>query len=256
MTPPNLYSPRSIRRQRHALHIQRRISQIAALPLWPLALLWLRHVRGYRIRRLAAVRAQARALLRQTQGPVLICPNHLTWIDSLLVQWAISSPWQLLTGFRFFAWNTPEQANFYRSVWLKGLCYVGKCLPIRRGGERRAQRVVLAKLGWLLERGELVMIFPEGGRTVTGRVDADSMSYGVGGIANTVEGCRILCVYLRGEKQVEKTVLPVRDQVFSVRFALITPDANETGLRGARETARGIGQTLVRLENDHFADRQ
>ncbi len=258
--PPSSYSPRSTssltRRQRQALHVQRRISQIAALPLWPVALLWLRYVRGYRIRQLAAVRAQVRAVVWQGQGPLLISPKNQTRVDSLILQWAISSPWQLLTCFRHFAWNTPEQANFSRSVWLKGLCYVGKCLPIRRGGERTAQRVVLAQLSWLLEHGEFVMIFPEGGRTVTGRVDAANMSYGAGGIAKGVDGCRVLCVYLRGDEQSEKTILPVRDQEFSVRFALITPEASETGLRGARETARQIGQALVSLENDYFADRK
>lgn len=251
---PEASAPILGRRPRSALTIQRRISQLTGLVLWPLTLAWLKHVRGYRIHGLRSVREQARSLLRQAQAPVLVCPNHLTWIDSLLVQWAISSPRQLLTRFRLFAWNIPEQANINVSIWLRLACYVAKCLPIRRGGERRAQQQVLDKLDALLLRRELVMVFPEGERSPTGRVDAEGVSYGAGRIANSVPGCRILCVYLRGDKQRKKSILPDRNQAFSLRFALIDPVAPRPGLRATRTTARQIGQTLARLEEEHFEE--
>jgi hypothetical protein len=239
--------------ERLALELQRRLGQAAALLLWPLALLWMRWLRGYRIDHLAQVRRRARGLLRQAGGAVLICPNHLTWIDSLLVQWAISSPWELLPRFHRFAWNVPEANNFSRNLWLRCTCYLAKCLPIRRGGERGTQRRVLIKLVHLLRGGEAVMLFPEGGRSRAGRVDPRSISYGAGRIANSVPGCRVLCVYLRGEKQQLATLLPQRNQRFRVEFALLRPIAQRPGLRAARETALLIGETLAALEKRHFA---
>ncbi len=270
-TPPNWSSPRSpekrrraardtylkvpaasSRRQRWALALQRCLSRAAALPLWPLALFWMRWVRGYRIEDLRATRARARALLRRAPGPLLVCPNHLTWIDSLLVQWAIASPWQLLTQFRVFAWNVPEANNFSHNRWLRGACYLAKCLPIRRGGDRAGQRRVLSKLVTLLRQRELVMLFPEGRRSRSGRVEASTVAYGVGKLANAVPGCRVLCIYLRGEKQQSRTVLPERRQRFRVRMTLLNPGQPRSGLRAARTTALEIGAELAGLEEEYF----
>ncbi|TFH24909.1 MAG: 1-acyl-sn-glycerol-3-phosphate acyltransferase [Myxococcales bacterium] len=241
---------------RSSLRRQRFLGHLVGLTLvWPATLAWLRVWRGYRIHDLATVRRRARALLRTAPGPVLVCPNHLTWIDSLLVQWALCSPLDLLRSFRLFAWNVRERSNFGRNLWLRLYCYIGKCVPIVRGGDRGEQKAVLDKLAYLLRRRELVLVFPEGGRSDRGRVDVDSITYGVGRIATSVENCRVLCVYIRGSRQQGRTILPEPRQSFGVEMAMIEPRAEGTGLRAMRDTARQIGRELSRLEERYFACR-
>jgi len=242
--------------ERTDLAVQRGLGYLVGMSLlWPVTLAWLKYARGYRIRNLAAVRRRARALLRKAPGPVLICPNHLTWIDSLLVQWAISSPTQLLRSFRLFAWNVPERTNFGRNLWLRLYCYLGKCIPIVRGGDKGEQKETLDKLAYLLRKRELVMVFPEGGRSERGRVELDRITYGVGRIATAVEDCRVLCVYVRGSRQEGRSVLPEPSQTFGVEMALIEPQPEGSGLRATRDAAMQIGRELSRLEERYFACR-
>ncbi len=41
------------------------------------------------------------------------------------------------------------------------------------------------------------MIFPEGGRTRTGRVDTEGFSYGVGRFVKEFPDLKVMCLYLR-----------------------------------------------------------
>ena len=108
----------------------------------------------------------------------------------------------------------------------------------------------------MLKRGDLVMIFPEGSRAPSGRVETKDLSYGVGSIVNGVENCRVLCVYLRGDRQTERSILPARNQSFTIDMTLIKPQNDKTGLRAMRETALQIGRELTGLEQRYFACRQ
>lgn len=211
---------------------------------------------GYRIRNLSLIRQKTLKLIENASGPVLICPNHLTWIDSMLVQWALFSPLDLPFSFRYFAWNLPERANFWSNLPLRLMCYLGKCIPITRGGDRGGQRIVLEKTRHLLEEGELVLVFPEGGRSTGGKLDRSRYAYGVGQIVGSVRDCHVLCVYLRGDRQRQSTLLPERNQAFSVAIELIRPSANKRGFRGSVEIARNIVDVLADLEDRFFAHRQ
>ncbi|MDP3937297.1 MAG: lysophospholipid acyltransferase family protein, partial [Deltaproteobacteria bacterium] len=226
---------------------------VGALFLWPLVVGWMRCIRGYRIRELEQVRRRARRLLTEACGPVLICPNHLTWIDSLLVQWAITSPRQVLASYRLFAWNTPEQTNFYAKFWLRLGCYLGKCIPVVRGGDRAQQNLALEKLSHLLRRGELAMVFPEGSRSRTGRIDLEHLAHGIGRLVKEVENCRVLCVYMRGDRQDGRSVLPPAGQRFSLDMELIEPRSDKKGLRATREIVMQIADKLVDMEDRYFA---
>ena len=44
----------------------------------------------YRIPRMRAVRRQFREICKTHDGPLLICPNHLTMVDSAIVMWALA----------------------------------------------------------------------------------------------------------------------------------------------------------------------
>ena len=91
---------------------------------------------------------------------------------------------------------------------------------------------MLEKVQHLLRSGEVVMVFPEGQRSRSARVELESAAYGVGRIVSSVPGCRVLCLYLRGDGQHEMSDAPARGEVFRGRLALIEPKSDERGLRG------------------------
>ena len=99
------------------------------------------------------------------------------------------------------------------------------------------------------------MVFPEGGRSRSGRVDVTSAAWGVGRVVRSA-GCRVLCVYLRGDAQVGHTDLPIRGDTIRARLALLEPKTDHAGLRGSRELARQILGRLAELEREHFDARR
>ena len=108
-----------------------------------------------------------------------------------------------------------------------------KCIPVERGGDRREVGRVLERFSCLLSRGDVGLIFPEGGRSRSGRVDVDASTYGVGRVVKALPGCRVLCVYLRGEGQTTYTDAPARGERFRVRFASLEPKTEHGGMRGS-----------------------
>ena len=82
------------------------------------------------------------------------------------------------------------------------------------------------------------MIFPEGGRSRTGRVEPDSATYDVGRLIRSVPGCRVLCVYMRGEAQRAYSDIPARGERFRLSLCEIEPKSGHTGLRASRDVAR------------------
>jgi hypothetical protein len=233
---------------RRRLAAQRVVGHLLA-PLWIFgAALVLRFVYGYRIEGRAEARAVYRALRSGNRTPLLVCANHLTLVDSVLVAWALGSPAWYLLHFSALPWNVPERRNFAASWWSRGLVYLLKCLPITRGGDRREISGVLSRVSYLLETGEVVLIFPEAGRSRSGRIDVEAAAWGVGRIVGSVPGCRVLCVYLRGERQARFSDLPERGQRFRVELALLEPKSDLKGLRRSMDLSRQIVTQLAEME--------
>jgi hypothetical protein len=238
----------------HAL--QGAVSRLTG-PLWlPLAALFLRFGLGYRIEGLREVRRQARDLRDGSPGPLLICANHLTMIDSFLVSWALAPTSGYLVRFHELPWNLPEARNFAASWWSRILSYLAKCIPIVRGGSREDAAAVLARVTHLVRRGETALVFPEGGRSRSGRVDTDEPAWGVGRIVGAIPGCRVLCVYLRGRGQESWSSIPARGDRFFVSMACIEPKSDHRGVRRSRDLARQVIAQLARMERDFFDGRQ
>jgi 1-acyl-sn-glycerol-3-phosphate acyltransferase len=210
---------------------------------------------GYRIDGIAEARRLYRKIRSRRRAPLLICANHLTMIDSALIAWALGSPWWYVWRFSALPWNVPEQANFAATRWQRALAYVFKCLPIARGGSREEVAGVLARLAEVLETGEAGLVFPEGGRSRSGRVEEASAAYGVGRVVRSVPGCQVLCVYLRGDAQETYTGIPMRGDRFRVALRVIEPKSDHTGLRGSRDVARQIVRVLAEMEREHFEGR-
>lgn len=236
--------------------VQRAIAWLMA-PLWvPFAALVMRFGLGYRIRDVARHRARYRELFRESQAPLLVCANHLTMIDSFLVGWTLGNPFWFLVHFDRLPWNVPEASNFAARLWSAAATYLAKCVPVSRGGRREDVARVLERIVHLLHRGEVAVMFPEGGRSRTGRVDVDQSAWGVGRVVAAVPDCRVLCVYLRGDRQDTWGTIPARGDRFEVLTECIEPKSDHRGARRSRDLARQITTQLARLEGEYFDGRQ
>ena len=207
----------------------------------------------YRIRNAAELRSRYRTLVRESEGPVLICANHLTMIDSMLVAWALGGSWWWVFNYRRMPWNLPEYHNFAAHWHNRALAWLAKCIPVVRGGKRTEVSGVLKRIQHLLSKGETALIFAEGGRSRTGRVQLDAVADGVGRIMNSVRGCQALCVYLRGDSQQSWSTFPARGDSFYVDFELFNPDSEYSGLRRSRDFARQIVGRLASMEERYFS---
>ena len=236
--------------------VQREIGRLLS-PLWtPVAVAVMRFGMGYRIHGLDAVREKYASIREQSSAPMLICANHLTMIDSFLVAWALSPTWRYCVHYDELPWNVPERKNFASTLWERVSAWVMKCIPITRGGTRGEVAAVLDRITRLTERGELALIFPEGGRSRTGRVQVDDAAWGVGRIVGAIPGCRVLCVYMRGRKQDTWSRLPERGDVLDVEIECIEPKSDARGVRRSRDFVRQIVGQLASMEKDHLHGRQ
>lgn len=234
------------------LRLQTALGFLTSWLLAPLYFFFLRG-RGYRIRNLDKVRRQWAELMENHKGPWLICGNHLTLIDSVIMIYALVSLGGHVMKFQRLPWNLPERANFQRSLFMTILCYLSKCIPVSRGGDREEMQATLAKCNYLLERQQIIMVFPEGRRSRTGRVDTENFSYGVGRFLQDHQDCRVLCVYLRGDAQATYGDLPRRGDTFTITMDAFMPGMPAgQGLRAQRDLAGQIVRRLAQMEEDYF----
>ena len=152
-------------------------------------------------------------------------------------------------------WNTPEREHFASTWWKLALVWLMKCVPVERGGDRREVGAVLRKLVHLMRHGEVALVFPEGGRSRFSRVDTEAVTYGVGRIVKELPGCRVVCVYLRGEGQETWSALPKRGERFRVQAQAFEPKSDHRGMRGSLDISRQILGRLAEMEQRHFDGR-
>lgn len=241
---------------RIGLALQRWVGRVTGILWIPLAAFLLRVVMRYRIRDVSGVRRRFRRLVARDGRPLLICANHLTMVDSALVAWALGGSWWYLFHYSRMPWNLPERENF-ASNWInRAAAWMAKCIPVTRGGSRERVSGSMERLRYVLSRGETALVFPEGGRSRSGRVEPDSATYGVGRILNAVPECRTLCVYMRGDHQRTWSTVPPRGDDFSVDFEVFEPESEHTGLRRARDVARQIVAKLHAMEEEYLAGRK
>lgn len=226
-------------------------------PIWVLgSTLIMKFYFGYRIAEVEKVRARYRKIRAQSDAPLLVCANHLTLVDSFLIAWALGSSFYWLRHPDELPWNTPESTNFGRTWVSRLLIFVAKCIPITRGGARGDVGGVLDRVRHLLSRGETALLFPEAGRSRSGRVDASAAAWGVGRIIGSVPGCRVLCVYARGRKQETWGDFPAKGDVLDVALACIEPKSDSRGVRRSRDLAQQVVRQLILMEEAYFDDRK
>jgi len=236
-----------------SLRLQYHLGRLAVFFTAFLSLLTMRILR-YRIRNIRQVRDKCSREFREHHGPWIICANHLTMIDSAVLAYGLQSFFRYMLDFRLLPWNLPEQQNFQRNILLSALCYLCKCIPIHRGGDRDEMKSTLDKCSWVLAENQNLMIFPEGGRSRTGRIDRDRASYGVGRFIKDFPDCKVMCVYLRGDRQDGYSTIPRFGEKFTMTVETYRPERLDiNGLRAQRVYAEQIMERLARMEEDYFA---
>lgn len=236
------------------LNIQKFIAWVT-IPLWYMGLVfWMRVCKGYKINDIKEIRRQYRKILESTNEPILICPNHLTLIDSVIIQWGLSSMRECILNFRRFAWNLPEKKSYFGNPFLMLICYLGCCIPISRGGNRDHVKFSLGKITYILKSKNIALVFPEGRRSTTGKVETKEYAYGVGKLARTVKGCKVLCIYMRGRSQRIKSSIPAKGENFYFDMKLITPSSLYERSKAVKDIASQIINQLSKMEEAFFFD--
>ncbi len=234
---------------------QREVGRLAAV-FWVLAITFILSVlMRYHIRDAARVRTRYRALVKESGRPLLICPNHLTMMDSAVITWALGGSWWYLFHYSRIPWNLPEYNN-YASQWPTRVgAWLTKCIPVIRGGRREDVSRVIKRVQHLLAGGETALIFPEARRSRSGRVESDAVAHAVGRILTSVPGSRPLCVYLRGDKQHTWSTVPARGDSFYIDFEVFEPQSDHSGMRRSRDFSQQIVDRLIGMEEEYFAGR-
>jgi 1-acyl-sn-glycerol-3-phosphate acyltransferase len=236
------------------LKSQRLMGWLFVFPLGFLIIFLMRFTYRLKINNHRALRQKFRELSKSNR-PMIICPNHLTMVDSVIILWAMASIPRYFLNYRLFAWNIPAIENFKSRLSWRIITYLSKCIAIDRSGDSEHIDEVLEKLRYLLRKGDLCMVFPEGTRSRTGQIDVENASYGIGRIIREIPNCDVLCVYLRGRKQENYSNFPAKGDTIDIEMELITPTTQSKGLRAVKDYSVQIISKLKQMEERHFALR-
>jgi len=236
-----------------SLFVQRFVGWIA-FPVWgSICFLLMRFLGRYRIEHIQQLRQEYQRLVKAHPGPIILCSNHLTKIDSGLITWSLGSIWTYMHSFRLFSWNLPERERYFGNIFLRLICYFGSCIPVDRGGDRSAVNHSLDKIRYLMNKNHVITLFPEGKRSVRGKVDTKNYSYGVGKLLESVQNCKVICVYLRGSGQEKRSSVPRIGDTFYVKLRPIQIASQYQGIRAARDYSKQIIHALHQMEEEYFA---
>jgi 1-acyl-sn-glycerol-3-phosphate acyltransferase len=233
------------------LQLQRGLGWLFFLVFGNFLVLLMRTVRGYRISNMEQVRKQFRALCESNQ-PLLICSNHLTFIDSALIIWALASNTWYFKNFSKMSWNLPAGDFFKKRWYFRVVAYLTKCIFIHRDGPKKHHDEILGYVRRHLVDGEVVTIFPEGKRSRSGFVHPGHITFGTGKVVSNTPGCRVLCMYVRGVGQQSYAGYPAKGSEIYVSLKCIEPKTEMLGRDAYRDLTYQIVQNIMDLEKAYF----
>jgi 1-acyl-sn-glycerol-3-phosphate acyltransferase len=235
---------------RWSLNLQR-FTSFFFYPTWSqLISLFLYGIMGYRLKNVHQIRKKFLEILKTHDGPVLICSNHLTLIDSLIVFKFLGGTWNYFKHFDRFPWSLPEVSNFYRNIWLKIFSYLGKCIPIARGNGLRGNKTSLDKVRYVLDQGHFVSLFPEGQRSRDGKINPQETSYAAGEILEQLNNPLVICLYMRGKDQSTYSNFPKRGEIFEGSIDFLKPQSHFMGLRAKKDLSLKVINKLKIMEDE------
>ncbi len=233
------------------LKLQRLLGHLFLLPMGAFMIFLIRCKFGLKIEDHQRLRREFREIAK-SGAPLLICANHLTLVDSIVILWALASIPKYFVSYRSFGWNIPAIENYCRKPTWRLITYLNKCIPIDRSGSRAHIDSVLAKLSYLLSSGDVCIIFPEGTRSRTGRVNVEGAGYGIGRLIRRTPGCRVLCFYQRGLGQESFSDFPKKGERFHIEMEVLTPHSSSSGLRAVKDYSVQVISKLKEMEDRHF----
>lgn len=235
-----------------SLRIQKFLGLLVLLPLAGIVIFILVVVRKYRVENITEIRREYHRLCGN-KVPLLLCANHLTMIDSMIIHWALSGTFWYACHYNRFAWNLPAVENFGSSVLRRVTTYLSKCILIDRRGEKQHFERIFRHVHWLLNKNETCMIFPEGTRSRSGKIEVENAMYGTGQIILDTPGCQVLCIYLRGHNQPGFSEVPPKGARFNIQLSLLEPHSNQTGRRAQRDLTLQVMHELKKMEERYFS---
>lgn len=231
---------------------QRLLGHILHLPFSYFIAFLMRYIGGYKIDNMTELRKQFKVITKNN-SPLIIASNHLTFIDSTLILWALASNFWYLFNYEFFSWNLPAGDVFKKKWYFRIVAYLGKCIFIHRDGPKEHKDEVISLARDLVKEGQVLTIFPEGRRSRTGRFDIDHITFGVGKIIQSLGECYVLCIYIRGDKQVGHSNYPPRGSTFHPLIKLVKVKANPENRRAYLEIGVEIANNIKELEDQYFS---
>jgi hypothetical protein len=234
---------------RISIGFQSLITRTGSLGTYLTFVFWMKYVRKYKIYNVDRIRKKFAQIIDKEKGPVIICPNHLTMLDSALIMWALSPIWRFIFDPASFPWNFPRK--ILDDPLSAVACYIGRCMILQLGNQEQTKRTI-NRIKYLLTQGHSIMVFPEGRRSRSGRIDTNNFTYGVGSLVQAIPNAKVLCVYLRGVKHNAFTDLPQRSEEFHIDLQLIRPTSVYHGLRGSRDIATQVIHKLAQMEQEYF----
>jgi hypothetical protein len=195
---------------------------------------------------------------------LLIASNHMTLIDSSLIQLCIleivgGTLGVLKNNFRPLLWNLPAVENIKLLKSQPGskskLFYkYFRVLPINRNDADESAKT-LKEASNLISKGNIFVIFPEAGRTRRDQFNEDDMTPGAAKILLDCEKeCGklpgLLTIYIRAEDQVGHSNLPSSNKIkiyaeYNEDFQITK---EQSALRKRKNITIFIGKSISRLQ--------
>jgi len=173
-------------------------------------------------------------------------------VDSIVQSAVFNSLWGYMKNYHSLPWNLPEKKNFYNKLHFRIICYLGKCIPVSRGVSSNEGKKLMHKMLYVLSKGDVLSIFPEGKRSRSGKVDDQDFSYGIGQILNECDGARVICLYMRGKNHGGFANYPTKGEDFYLKMEMIRPSSSLKGLRKVRDYSTQVIKKLVAMEEEFF----
>lgn len=233
------------------INLQRAMGFITLIPFCYGIISIFKYVMRYKIENKKEIRRQFKEILTENT-PLVICSNHLTFIDSCLIIWALAPNYWYQFNYKNFSWNLPAGDFFGKKRRYRFVAFLSKCIFIHRDASANHHNEILNICKQLLLKKEIITIFPEGKRSRSGIFDPTKITYGVGKIIQAVPNCRVLCIYVRGDKQETFSNYPLKNSTFSMQLNCITPTTTKTGREGVTEIVQQIAKTIKAQEENYF----